>query len=98
MIPKSIKVGPFRIPVKRVNSVIVNGKEVFGSYSDDPHQIEIEAKISERPIREFAVLVHECIEAMNDVYVIQLRHSQIEQLSTALTQLLVDNRIVPPKP
>ena len=88
----TLKIGPFKIPVTFVANLIVDGEPCFGAYFDDPKGIKMDRTMKERPDELLAYLLHECLEAINRIYAINLSHDQVEQLSMALTQLLKDGK------
>lgn len=88
----TLKIGPYKIPLKFIPNVTDGQRPAFGTYSDDPQLIEIDRSIKDRPEQLLAIVIHECLEAINCIHVVNLNHDQIEQLSSALTQLLQDNK------
>jgi len=84
----TVRIGPYKVPIKFVAKVQVDGEPAFGSYCDDPHTIEIERSLKERPEQLCNIVLHECLEAIDAIYAVGLQHSQIEVLSTALTETL----------
>jgi hypothetical protein len=97
MIPSTIKIGPFDIPVSLVEGLEFEGEACFGTYSDDPHSFEFDLSLNKRSAQTLSIIVHECLEAMDLIYGVRLNHQQIEQLSTAFTALLLDNRLPIPR-
>ena len=88
----TIKIGPHKIPIRFVRNLNVGGKAAFGAYSDDPHLIELDTTLKQRPDQLLSMVIHEALEATVCIYPVKLTHTQIEQLATALTQILRDSK------
>lgn len=88
---KQIKIGPFKVPVTFVESPTLNDRPIFGYYTDDPHSIGLDKDLQERPEQLASVLLHEVLEAVNVIHGVRLKHRQIEQLTTGLSEVLLEN-------
>ena len=88
---RKIKIGPYKVPVIFVESPTLNDRPIFGYYTDDPHSIGISKDLQERPDQLAAVMLHEILEAVNVIHGVRLKHRQIEQLTTGLTEVLWEN-------
>ena len=88
---RKIKIGPHRVSVTFYEAPTVNDRPVFGFYTDDPHSIGLSKDLQERPDQLAAVMLHEILEAVNVIHGVRLKHRQIEQLTTGLTEVLSEN-------
>lgn len=89
---KPIKIGPYNMPVRFTPNPSVQGQPVFGYFMDENHEIGLDKSLKQLPEQLRTTLLHEALEAINIVNAVDLDHKQIEQLTTALAQLLLDNK------
>lgn len=97
-----LKVGVHKLRVKHISSARMD--EMYKSLSGgddeheclgaccfriDGHEIMIDRSLSGS--RYVATVIHEVVELLNNLYDLNLEHSQISTLGEALTQLLGDN-------
>jgi len=87
-----IKIGPYKIPVKYVKNLMLDDKPCFGLFSNDPHTIYIDASLKASPEEHLTTLLHECIEALDSIYNIKLKHDQIMILAPVLAGLIKQNK------
>ena len=88
-LPDEIKVGPYSIKVEIVDSLVVD-REHGGEYS--PRELKINLDSSLRK-RHGEILIHEIIEAINDIYNLKINHDDIMVLGVVLYQVLKENEI-----
>jgi hypothetical protein len=85
-----IKIGPFEYDCTLVDSAFVSSV-VIGECDFTNMQIRVEK--SPPHDKKFQILIHEIMEAITDQNEIDLPHSQLQTISNALTQVLLDNDI-----
>lgn len=88
-IPKELKIGGINYDVEVVPWQDVPG--ALGEHNGAKQRIRISADQS-LDMQESALL-HEIIEALNYMYSLNLKHSQIEVLESTLYQVLKDNAL-----
>lgn len=89
---KPLKIGPYHMPIRFTPNPSVGGQPVFGYYIDENHEIGLDKFLKHLPEQLRTTLLHEALEAINIVNAIDLDHKQIEQLTTTIAQLLLDNK------
>ena len=89
-LPDEIKVGPYSIKVEIVDSLAVD-REHGGEYS--PRELKISLDSSLRK-RHGEILMHEIVEAIDEIYDLNLNHHVISLLGIALYQVLKENKLV----
>lgn len=89
-LPKKVKIGPYEIKVEVVENLAVD-REHGGEYS--PRELKISLDSSLRK-RHGEILMHEIIEAINDIYNLSIKHEDMMVLGIALYQLLIDNAVI----
>ena len=89
-IPSHIRVGAamYKIVINK-DKLIEDGSDGYCNPADSVLVINSEVG----PQRKWQVLVHELLHAIEVQYNIKLNHRKINQLESALYQLLKDNRI-----
>lgn len=89
-LPDKVRIGPYDIKVEVVENLAVD-REHGGEYS--PRELKISLDSSLRK-RHGEILIHEIIEAINDIYNLKINHDDMMVLGMALYQLLIDNAII----
>ena len=89
-LPDTVKIGPYDIKVEVVDNLAVD-REHGGEYS--PRELKISLDSSLRK-RHGEILMHEIIEAINDIYNLNIEHEDMVVLGIALYQLLKDNTVI----
>ena len=100
-----LKVGAHKLMVRHVSTARINevyrilsggdkDKECIGAccFQFDGHEIIIDEALSGS--RYVATVFHEIVELLNNLYDLDLEHTQVSTLSEVLTQVLGDNRKV----
>lgn len=88
-LPDEVKVGPYGIKVEVVDNLAVD-REHGGEYS--PRELKISLDSSLRK-RHGEILMHEIIEAINDIYNLSIKHEDMMVLGVTLYQVLKENEI-----
>lgn len=84
-----IKIAGYKVKVMRDDKLIPNESRL-GEYSPFEQRISIASNLTKQQKDE--TLIHEILEAINDIYELGLDHDeQLCKLSVALHQILVDN-------
>ena len=94
MIPKNIKVGPFRYKIK-YRSPIVSDDHIRLSGECDHQHLRISLDQTNKRSRQFETFIHEALHAMDYVAQTDLREDQVARLSMVLTAFLIDNGFTP---
>ncbi|MEG3071033.1 MAG: hypothetical protein HQP61_02200 [Peptococcaceae bacterium] len=89
-IPKILKIGPHSICVSVKEGLTVD-RDHCGEYSPRELAITLDASLAKR---HDEILLHEIIEAVCDIYDLDIDHHHLTVLSSALCQVLKDNKIV----
>ena len=83
-------IGPMSCAVVEVPDLRnADGARLYGEYSPLPSEIRLHPGID--PGKRKAVIVHEAIHAIDDVYCIGLSEKQTHRLATAVTMMVRDN-------
>jgi hypothetical protein len=83
-----IKIGGYTVSVVHSDNLVANG--LVGEYAPFEQKISIANGLSKQHEQE--TLIHEVLEAINDLYELGLEHdSQLCKLSVVLHQIIVDN-------
>ena len=85
--PNSVKIGALTYTVKE--DLLTREAGCWGQCSSALLEIRLEPDMA--PAAKDTIFIHECVEAMNWVYDIGLKHHQIELLESAFFQFIVDN-------
>lgn len=88
-LPDEVKVGPYSIKVEVVDNLVID-REHGGEYS--PRELKISLDSSLRK-RYGEILIHEIIEAINDIYNLSIKHEDMMVLGVTLYQVLKENKI-----
>lgn len=88
-LPDKVRIGPYDIKVEVVENLAVD-REHGGEYS--PRELEISLDSSLRK-RHGEILMHEIIEAINDIYNLSIKHEDMMVLGVVLYQVLKENEI-----
>lgn len=84
-----IKIAGYRIKAETDKNLIANESRL-GEYSSFEQRISIAEGLTEQQKNE--TLIHEILEAINDIYELGLDHDeQLCKLSVAIHQIVVDN-------
>lgn len=86
---KSIRIGPYDYAIKEVSGFITNA--VYGEHNGFDHEILLSVDLSKQMY--FSTLIHEILEAINEIHELNLKHSAIRSIETCLAQVLQDNNI-----
>jgi hypothetical protein len=84
-----IRIGPFDYKYREVEGF--GSSEVIGEC--DFFNAEIKLSKNLNPLRKFNILLHEIIEAIVDMYELDVNHLTIQTMATALSQVFIDNNI-----
>ena len=87
-IPRSIKIGGKKIKVKLVDEC-----DNAGEWDGNLYVISIENLADAPPERMEECLLHEIIEALNQLYELKLAHWKINIIGESLYQILKDNKL-----
>lgn len=86
----SIKIGGYLISVVQDHKILPNEGRI-GEYSPFEQKIKLSKGLSGQ--QENETLIHEILEAVNDIYELGLDHDeQLCKLSVVLHQIIVDNK------
>lgn len=88
-LPDEVKVGPYGIKVEVVDNLAVD-REHGGEYS--PRELKISLDSSLRK-RHGEILMHEIVEAINDIYNLKINHDDMMVLGVVLYQVLKENKL-----
>ncbi|WP_270375382.1 hypothetical protein [Enterococcus thailandicus] len=84
-----IKIAGYQVKVRTDQNLIANLSRL-GEYSPFEQRISISEGLTEQQQKE--TLIHETLEAINDIYELGLDHDeQLCKLSVAIHQIFVDN-------
>lgn len=87
---EKIKIGGYSISIGHDDTIIANSGHV-GEYSPIGQKISIATGLSKQHQQE--TLIHEVLEAINDIYELGLEHDeQLCKLSVILHQIVNDNK------
>ena len=85
----SIKIAGYSIQIAEDSKLIANEARI-GEYSPIEQTIRIATGLTDQQKKE--TLIHEVLEAINDIYELSLNHDeQLCKLSVAIHQIIVDN-------
>src|SRR5690606_17572679 len=88
-LPDKVRIGPYDIKVEVVENLAVD-REHGGEYS--PRELKISLDSSLRK-RHGEILMHEIVEAINDIYNLSIKHGDMMVLGVTLYQVLQENII-----
>lgn len=89
MTEKEIKIAGYRVKIL-IDKKLMGNEARLGEYSPFEQRIKIASGLTKQQKDE--TLIHEILEAINDIYELGLDHNeQLCKLSVALHQILVDN-------
>jgi hypothetical protein len=84
-----IKIAGFQVNVKDAPNLMLE-KDNEGEYAPLSQEIKIDPLLTAQ--KRTAVLIHELLEAVNDIYKLDLDHdNQLHSLSVAIHQIITDN-------
>lgn len=84
-----IKIAGYVVSVEESKTILANEGRI-GEYSPFEQKIKIDSSLSKQQKNE--TVIHEILEAINDIYELGLEHDeQLCKLSVALHQITVDN-------
>lgn len=89
-IPSNLKIGPYDVEVKIEEHLAIDRKN-GGEWHPRDLKILLDASLTKR---HGEILLHEIIEAVCDIYDLEIEHHQMMVLSSALYQALKDNKII----
>jgi hypothetical protein len=88
-LPDKIKIGPYDIKVEIVHNIAID-RDHGGEYSPRELTISLDSSIEKR---HGEIFVHEIVEAINDIYNLNINHDDMMVLGVALYQVLKENRL-----
>ena len=88
-LPDTVKIGPYDIKVEVVDNLAVD-REHGGEYS--PRELKISLDSSLRK-RHGEILMHEIIEAINDIYNLSIKHEDMMVLGVTWYEVLKEKKI-----
>lgn len=88
-LPDEVKVGPYSIKVEVVDNLAVD-REHGGEYSPRELKISLDSLLRKR---HGEILMHEIVEAINDIYNLKINHDDMMVLGVVLYQVLKENEI-----
>lgn len=84
-----IKIAGYIIEIVEDENILANESRI-GEYSSYEQKIKLHPGLTEQQKNE--TLIHEVLEAINDIYELGLEHDeQLCKLSVAIHQIIVDN-------
>ncbi|MGC9338715.1 hypothetical protein [Listeria ivanovii] len=87
---KKIKIAGYTVLISESPNLIANESRL-GEYSPFEQVINIAAGLTEQ--QRFETIIHEVLEAINDIYELGLEHdTQLCKLSVIIHQILTDNK------
>lgn len=87
---KQIKIAGYKISISESANLIANESRI-GEYSPFEQTIKIATGLTKQ--QEIETLIHEVLEAINDIYGLGLNHDeQLCKLSVAIHQIITDNK------
>lgn len=85
-----LKIAGYVIKIEEDENILANNGEL-GNYSPWEQTIKLANGMTEQQKKE--TLIHETLEAINDIYELGLEHDeQLCKLSVAIHQIIVDNK------
>jgi hypothetical protein len=87
-IPEKIKIGGFTVDVEFVENLMLEDNH-RGEYSLRTQIIKIDKATTKQSIEE--TFIHEMLEAMTNIYDIDIAHKDLSNLATVLHQVIKDN-------
>lgn len=88
-LPDKVRIGPYDIKVEVVENLAID-REHGGEYS--PRELKISLDSSLRK-RHGEILMHEIVEAINDIYNLKINHDDMMVLGVVLYQVLKENKL-----
>ncbi len=88
-LPDAVKIGPYNIEIEVVDNLVVD-REHGGEYS--PRELKINLDSSLRK-RHGEILMHEIVEAINDIYNLKINHDDMMVLGVVLYQVMKENKL-----
>ncbi len=88
-LPKTLKIGGLHYSVQRPDLIYEEGNTNLGEQQLLGLLIRINRKLPDD--QQFSTLLHEILEAINQMFALELEHKQIDTLEAALFQVLEDN-------
>lgn len=85
-IPENIKIGGFNCPI-----IYKKLDEKRGEYEPELKVIHLDTR-NKKQIME-STFIHECIEAINEIYQLNLPHKSIDILEAGIYQIFKDNKL-----
>lgn len=86
-----MKINTLRIAGRDFKVELVKGLADFGSTDFLNNKILIKDGINEDNIE--STLVHECLEALNEIYDLNLSHQTLQTLEAGIFQIIKDNKL-----
>ena len=99
--PERVRIGPLWFTVKAVPEPISRdvhgnddrrGHRLWGCINHTPQEIEINS--TSAPDRQFSILLHEAIHAIENDRGIELKEEQVMQVANGISAFLLDNGFV----
>lgn len=87
---EGVKIGGYSISIETTDKILPNEGRI-GEYSPFEQKISIATGLTKQQKNE--TLIHEVLEAINDIYELNLDHDeQLSKLSVVIHQIIVDNK------
>jgi len=88
-VPDKIKIGPYEVKIEIVKNRALD-RDHAGEYFTRELKIDLDESYKER---HGEILMHEIIEAINDLYNLNIEHHDMMVLGVALYQMLKENKL-----
>jgi hypothetical protein len=88
-IPTTLKFGGLKYKVESRSSIEAGGQGYYGECLIEKQIIQIASSFPAD--RQIITLIHESIHAIDDVYGLNLKETQVERLAMGITAFLMDN-------
>lgn len=92
--PRKLKIGGHIFTIKYVDKFEASLEEDLGSCDRDSSTLVINTNSRISESQRESTLIHEILEAINDIYDVGLEHRQIQLLESTLYQIFVDNNLL----
>ena len=89
-IPDKIKVGPYEVKVEIIDNIAID-REHRGEYFPRELKISLDSALKKR---HGEIFMHEVMEAINDIYNLNIDRDDMMVLGMALYQMLKENKLI----
>lgn len=94
-IPSRLRIGPHQVRVEYVpGATNDSGERLWGQYHPTRQVIVLDAELRNMPSQRLDTVVHEALHAIANQYALPLGEKSVRRLATALTQFLLDNKLL----